>query len=128
MNLTAKKLGFRKNPPEEAGVRSNAGDGVFIEPAAQSSNALFSAIAPGDEFAQQRIVVVGHGPAFVDAFVEANSRAARNAQGKNSPRRWKEIVFRVLGVKADFHRVSPRCDGFPHKRQAVSGGDGDLQL
>src|SRR5437773_9933487 len=128
MNLAAKKLGFPKNAPEKPCVCSNARDGVFIERPAQSRNGLFPAVAPGDEFAQQRVVIVGYGPAFVDALVKADSRAAWNLPGENFSRRWDVIVFRVLGVKADFHRVSPRGDGLPGKRQAVPRSDGDLQL
>src|SRR5207253_3651548 len=110
MNLAAKKLGFPKNAPEKPCVCSNARDGVFIERPEQSRNGLFPAVAPGDEFAQQRVVIVGYGPAFVDALVKADSRAAWNLPGENFSRRWEEIVFRVLGVKADFHRVSPRSE------------------
>src|SRR5438874_9010880 len=94
MNLAAKKLGFPKNAPEKPCVCSNARDGVFIERPAQSRNGLFPAVAPGDEFAQQRVVIVGYGPAFVDALVKADSRAAWNLPGENFSRRWEEIVFR----------------------------------
>src|SRR5207244_10194828 len=86
MNLAAKKLGFPKNAPEKPCVCSNARDGVFIERPAQSRNGLFPAVAPGDEFAQQRVVIVGYGPAFVDALVKADSRAAWNLPGENFSR------------------------------------------
>ena len=40
----------------------------------------------------------------------------------------KEIIFRIFSVEAHFHGVAARSDGLPGKRQAMAGGDGDLQL
>src|SRR5579859_200216 len=128
MNLAAQKLRLFQNPPEESRISSNPGDGVFIQSAPQSRDGLFPAVAPGDEFAQQGVVVVWHRPAFVHAFIHADSWAGRSVPRENLSRRGKEIVFRILSVKANFHRVTAGRNGFPRKRQAVSRGNGDLQF
>src|SRR4029077_2850079 len=86
MDFATEKLGFFEDTQEKAGVGLDARGGVFLEGAAKAGNGFLAAVAPGDEFAENRIVVVGHGPPFVHAIVQANARAARNAARKNLSR------------------------------------------
>ena len=110
VNLATQKLRFFENSAEQSGVRSNASNRIFVERAPQPRNGLFPAVAPSDEFAQQRVVVVRNGSTLVNSFVEADSRAAGSLAGKDFSWRRKEIAFRVLGVEAQFHRVPARRD------------------
>src|SRR4029077_12245393 len=105
VNLTAKKIRFYKDAPEKSGVGFDTGDGVLLERAAQSRNGFLAAIAPGDQLAQQRIVIIGDRPALVDAVVHSNARPARNVARKYFSRGRKEIIVRILGVKTHFHGV-----------------------
>src|SRR5882672_4759100 len=113
MDFAAKKIGLGEDAAEEAGVGLDAGYGVFVECAAQARDGFFAGVAPSDEFAEERIVFVGNGPAFVDAFVEANARTAGRAARQNFAGRRKEIVVGILGVEANLHGVAAWGDGFP---------------
>src|SRR5260370_17878552 len=77
---------------------------------------------------EKRLVIVGTGPALVDAVVHSNARAAGTLAGNNFSRRGEKIIVGILGVKTDFHGVATRRDGFPREGQAVAGGDGDLKF
>src|SRR5208282_6275885 len=57
VDVAAEKIGFSENAAEEAGVGLDAGDGVLLKSAAETSDGFFTAIAPGDELAEERIVV-----------------------------------------------------------------------
>src|SRR6267154_234563 len=83
VDFAAQKIGFGDDAAEKAGVGFDSGDGVFIEGAAQTRNRFFAGIAPGDQLAEQRIVFIRNGPALVDAFIEADPRAARSAAREN---------------------------------------------
>src|SRR5882762_10196014 len=128
MNFAAKKIGFGEDAAEEASVGLDAGYGVFVECAAQARDGFFARVAPGNKFAEEGIVFVGNGPAFVDTFVEANAGTAGRVSRKNLSGRRKEIVVGILGVEANFHGVAAWGDGFPCEREAVAGGDGDLKF
>src|SRR2546426_6852280 len=108
VSLTAEKIGFNQNATEKANVGLDASDGVLVEGAAKTGNSLLAAIAPGDELAEKRVVIVGHGPARVDAIVQANAGAARHVARKNFSRRGEGIGFRIFGVKTNFHGVAAR--------------------
>src|ERR1700730_15362887 len=66
VDFAAKKIGFGEDAAEKASVGLDSGNGVFVEGAAQTRNGFFAGIAPGDQLAEQRIVFVRNGPAFVD--------------------------------------------------------------
>src|SRR5262249_4867826 len=83
---------------------------------------------PSDQFAEQRVILHGNGPAFVDALVETNARAGWRVPGNDFSGRRKEIVVGIFGVKADFHGMAARRDGLPGKWQAMIGGDGDWEF
>jgi len=72
VNLRAKKIGFGKNAAEEAGVGLDSGDGVLLESAAETGDGFFAAVTPGDQFAEQRVIVHRNSPAFVNAIVHPN--------------------------------------------------------
>src|SRR5713226_7106138 len=103
VDFAAEKIGFGEDAAKKAGVGFDAGDGVFVEGAAQAGDGFFAGVAPSDELAEQRIVFVGNGPAFVDAFVEANAGPAGRAARKNFSGRGEEIVVGILGVEAHYH-------------------------
>ena len=128
MNLAAQKVGLFENPPEQPGVGSNARNRIFIKGAAQSRNGLFPAVAPGNELAHQGVIIVGNRPAFVHAFIHADSRAAGSVPRQNLSRRREEVVLRILGVKPDFHCMTAWSDGFPSKWQAMPCCNRDLQF
>src|SRR5712672_2474897 len=113
MDFAAKEIRFSEDAAEEAGVGLNAGYGVFVKSAAQARDGLFAGVAPGNKFAEEGIVFVRHGPAFVDAFVEANAGTAGRVSRKNLSGRRKEIVVGILGIEANFHSVAARSDGLP---------------
>ena len=113
MNLAAEKIGFIEDAAEKTYIDLDAGDGVLLEGAAKTGNGFLTAIAPGNELAEKRVVIVGHRPALVDAFIKANPRAAGDMARKNFSGRGKEIVLRIFGVKANFHGVAARRDGLP---------------
>src|ERR1700730_19402987 len=83
VNFAAKKIGLGENAAEEAGIGLDAGDGVFLEGAAKTGDGFFAAVAPSDQLAEEGVVVVGHGPAFVDAIVETNAGGAGGLVRKN---------------------------------------------
>src|SRR5439155_155158 len=89
---------------------------------------IAAAMAPGDKLAEKWIVIVGHGPAFIDAIVQADARAAGNLARKNFSRRGKEIIVGIFSVETNFHSMTARGDGFPCEGQAVTGGDSDLEF
>ena len=128
VDFAAEEIGIGEDAAEKAGVGLDAGDGVFVESTAETGNGFFAGVAPGDEFAEERIIFVGNGPAFVDAFVEANAGTAGGVEGKNLSGRGEEIVVGIFGIEAHFHGVSARRDGFPGEREAMAGGDGDLEF
>src|SRR5260370_1632902 len=78
VDLAAEKIGFIKDTAEKTDVGLDTGDGVLLKGAAKAGNGFLATIAPGDELAKKRIVIVGHGPALVDAVVHSNARAAGN--------------------------------------------------
>src|SRR6202035_5928534 len=59
---------------------------------------------------------------------DLDARAGGDMARNNLAGRRKEIVIRVFGVKAHFHGVAARRDGFPREGQAVAGSDGDLEF
>ena len=128
MDFAAKKIGFGEDAAEEVSVGLDARYSVFVEGAAQARDGFFAGVAPGDEFAEERIVFVGNGPAFVDTLVEANARTAGRAARKNFPGRREEIVVGIFGIEANFHGVAAGGDGLPRERETVAGGDGDLKF
>src|SRR6266853_3137938 len=128
MDFAAKEIRFGEDAAEEAGVGINAGDGVFVKGAAQARDGLFAGVAPGNEFAEEGIVFVGHGPAFIDTVVKPNAGTAGRAARQNFAGRRKEIVVGIFGVEANFHGVAAWGNGFPGEGEAVAGGDGDLKF
>src|SRR5260370_37458550 len=83
VNLTTEKIRFDQNAAEQADVGLDASDGVLIEGAAKGGNRFLSAVAPGNELAEKGVVIVGYGPALVDAFIKANPRTRRGVARKN---------------------------------------------
>jgi len=53
VNLGAKKIGLGQDAAKQRQIGLDAGGGIFVEGAAKASDALFAAVAPGDEFAVQ---------------------------------------------------------------------------
>src|ERR1700687_1164952 len=86
VDLAAEKIGFNKDAAEKSHIGLDAGDGVLLKGAAKAGNGFLTAIAPRDEFAEKRIVIVGHGPALVDPVIQANARAAGNLTRNNCSR------------------------------------------
>src|SRR5258708_8067828 len=86
VNLAAEKIGLTKDTAEKTHVGLDAGDGALLEGAAKAGNRFLAAVAPGDEFAEKRVGIVGVGPTIVDAVVQADARAAWNLAGKNFSR------------------------------------------
>src|SRR5712692_1465833 len=123
MNFAAHKFRVRQNPAEQRSVRLDATDAVLFERAAQPRNGFLAAISPGNQFSQKRIVIGRHGPAGIDAVVEANPRAAGRAPRQNLSGRRKKVVLGVFGVEPALDGVAAGRDGLPREGQAVSGGD-----
>src|SRR5260370_28239824 len=90
MDLTTEKIWFNQDAAEKPDVGLDASDGVFVEGAAKAGNGFLTAIAPGNELAEKRVVVVGHGPALVDAFIKANPRAGASVARKTFSVRMKK--------------------------------------
>src|SRR5882724_9102947 len=101
MDFATEKIGFFEDTAEEAGVGLDAGGGVLLEGPAKAGNGFLAAVAPGDQLAEKRIVIVGHGPAFVDAIVQANAGTARNVAGKNFSGRREVIIVGILGIETN---------------------------
>src|SRR5258708_13636811 len=83
VDFAAEKIGFIKDAAEKTDVGLDAGDGVLLKGAAKAGNGFLAAISPGDELAEKRIVIVGHGPGLVDGIVHSNARAAGNLARNN---------------------------------------------
>ena len=128
MDFSAKKIRFRENAAEQTCIGLDAGDGVLLESAAEAGDGFLATVAPGDEFTEERIVVHRNGPAFVDAFIEADTGAAGRVARKNCSGRREKIVVGIFCVEADFHGMAARRDGFPSERKTMAGGNRDLQL
>src|SRR5580704_4911533 len=92
MDFAAKKVRLGQNAAEKAGIGFDTRYGVLLESTAQASDGFFAAVAPGDQFAQERIVIHRDGPAFVHSFIEANPRAAGVMERENFSGRWKKMV------------------------------------
>src|SRR5882762_10722343 len=92
MDFAAKEIRFSEDAAEEAGVSLDACDSVFVESAAQARDGLFAGVAPGNEFAEEGIVFVRHGPAFIDTVVKPNAGTAGRVPRKNFSGRRKEII------------------------------------
>src|SRR5579859_4718712 len=119
---------LREDAAEESSVGLDARYGVLLEGATQASDRFFATVSPGDQLAQERIVVHGHGPAFVDAFIETNPGTAGRMARKNFSGRREKIIVGIFGVETDFHGVTARGDGLPGKGKPMAGGNGDLQF
>src|SRR5437879_6523734 len=117
MDFAAEEFRLSEDAPEEADIGFDAGDGIFLEGAAETRDRLLAAVAPGDQLAQQRIVVRGDGPTFIHAFIEPNPRAARRAVREDLAGRRKEIIVGVFGIDARFDGVTARRDRLPLKRK-----------
>ena len=78
VDVAAKEVGFGEKAAEEADVGFDAADGGFFEGAAEAGDRFFAAVAPSDEFGEERVVIVRDGPAFVDAVIETNARTGGN--------------------------------------------------
>ena len=128
MDFAAEEIGFGEDAAEKAGVGLDSGDGVFVEGAAEARDGFFARVAPGDEFAEEGIVIVGNGPAFVDAVVKADAGAAGDTAGEDFSWRGEEIVVGIFGVQANFHGVTAGRDGFPFEGEPMAGSNGDLEF
>jgi len=128
VDVALEKIGLAEQAAEEADVGFDSRDGGLFEGAAEAGDGFFAAVAPGDEFGEERIVVVGDSPAVVDAVVEADARAGRNLARENFSGGWEEIVVGIFGVETNFHGVAARGDGFPCEWEAMACGDGDLEF
>src|SRR6202030_1913104 len=106
VNLAAEEFRFRENATEQAYVGANAGNGVLVESAAETGYGFLAAVAPGNQFAEERIVIHRHGPAFVNSVIQADTRAGGRVERNNLAGRGEETVVRVFGVKAHFHGVA----------------------
>ena len=126
VNVAAEEVGFAEQAAEQADVGFDAADGGFFERSTKAGDGLFTAVAPGDEFGEEWIVIVGNGPAVVDAVVETNAGTGGNLARENFSGRRKEIVVGVFGVEANFHGVAARRDVFPCEWETMTSGDGDL--
>src|ERR1700722_20715478 len=128
MDVALQKIGLGEKAAEEGDVSLDAADGGFFERATEAGDGFFAAVAPGDEFGKERVVVVGDGPAVVDAVVEANARPGGNLAREDFSGRREKIVVGIFGVKANFHGVAARGDGFPSEWEAMTRGSGDLEF
>src|SRR5262249_15732753 len=126
MDFGTEKIRLTKNSAEKCRVRLDSGDCVFLESAAQTRDRFFAAVSPRNQFRKERVVIHWNGPAGIDAFIEANSRAAGRAAGKDFSRRRKETIFRIFRVETNFHSVAARRDRFPCEWKTMAGGDCDL--
>src|ERR1035441_10350277 len=79
-----------------------AADIVFAEGADHAGGGVVARVGPDGEFGQQGIVFHGHGPAVVDAAIEADAGAERAREAGEFAGVGEEIVKRVLGVDAAF--------------------------
>src|SRR5207245_1078408 len=73
MNLAARKFRVGQDAPEKPSVCSNTADVVLLERAPHSRQSFAAIGAPGDQFAEQRIVLSGHRPPGIDAVIQANA-------------------------------------------------------
>ena len=128
VDVAAEEIGFGEETAEEADIRFDSADGGLFEGAAEAGDGFFAAVAPSDEFGEERVVIVGNGPAVVDAVVEADARTGGNLARENFSGRWEKIIVGIFGVETDFHCVAARGDGLPSEWEAMAGGDGDLEF
>ena len=89
---------------------------------------MFPVAAVADQLGQQRIVVRGHGPAFVHAAVAPDSRARRRQQQRDPARAGEVVVIRVFGVDAAFHGMPAEAHILLAKRQRLARRDANLQM
>src|ERR1019366_3680353 len=96
------ELGVLQNLAEEGEVGMDAANVVFAEGADHAGGGVVAGVGPDGEFGQQGIVFHGHGPAIVDAAIEADAGAEGARQAGELAGVGEEIVERVLGVDAAF--------------------------
>src|SRR5271168_559270 len=128
VDFAAYEIGVYEQPPEEAQVRLDAGQRVFIEGAAEAGDGLSAVGSPGDQFAEQGIVIRGHDPAGIDAVVEANAGARGDAARDDFARRREEIVAGVFSVNAALDGVAAQLDILLAQAQRLAGRDAHLHF
>src|SRR6185437_4962406 len=128
MNASRHKFLVAENPSEEAQIRGNAPDKIFVESAAQAANGLLARGSIGDQLRKHRIIVEWNGPAFINAAVLANPRTRWREQARDSSRRGKEIIVRIFGIEAHFYRVSAKLEIGLGEGQRSAGGNQNLQM
>ena len=92
IDVSGLEVGMQQNAAEEGEIGFDAADKVFAERAAQAGEDLRAVFSVGDELGQERIVVQGHDPAFVDAGVAADAGAAGRHEAGDASGRGEEIV------------------------------------
>ena len=109
---------------------------VLIPVASYSSRArcmprdgLRAVAAPGDQFSEQRIVFVGHGPAGIDAVVQANARTGRQRGSRESSRATGKNCCpdprHRCGIRWRGRATATSCCA---NGNCLAGGDANLQL
>src|SRR6266496_1076723 len=74
IHLARMKIRIAQDTPEQRNICLDPTHKIFIESARQPADSLPAVRAVADQFGQQRVIVDGHGPAFVYTAVAANAR------------------------------------------------------
>src|SRR5258707_11173801 len=95
-NFAANEFRVAQDIAKKSGVCFNARNRILRQCTLQPRNGLSAVAPPGNQFSEQRVVVGRHREAVVDAFVESDAWARRNASRKNCSWRRKKIIIRIF--------------------------------
>ena len=77
VDLSRLKIRVAQNAPKQRYIGLDPPDEILIQCTLQSCDRLSAIRAISDQFRQKRVVIHGHGPAFVHSAVATNARTRR---------------------------------------------------
>ena len=117
------KCRMADDPAQEVDVGLESANGKLIEHAQQPQSRLFTIFAPGNQFAEHRVVEWRDLVAFFDATVHPPSRTLRGfAIQLQSAGSRQEIIARVFGIQPHFDRMADQRNlGLSHRQRFAAG-------
>src|ERR1700683_4275179 len=119
MDCATDEIGIGQDPPKEPNVLLDAGDRIFIERPVHPCDCRTTILRPDDQLAQQRIVVHGYCPAFINSLVQAHSWTRWRASRNDLAGAREKMIVRILRIKPALNRVPARMNFLPLKRKRL---------
>src|SRR3989442_6901995 len=123
MDGAAAVLGVAHDTTEERHRRLHAFDDALGQGLGHALDGLLPALAAGDEFHEQRVVMDGHGAARRDAGFDPDAFAGGERQARDRTRRREKPLRGGLGIDPAFDGRAAREDLLLAPRQGRARGD-----